>query len=616
MLHRAAPTVRRALSVALTAALGVLGLGAAAVPAQAAGAEQATFTGRGYGHGRGMGQYGALGYAVDAGWTHDRILAHYYGGTTLRADAGNPGIDVELTRLTGAHTYLSGAGLAVNGQPVGSGALSVRFLGDGRYQLWVAPDCGGGPARTWTPWGGPVGSGLTVTSSANQVTVCESAYARGYRGSVVVSWVSGTTYTFNRLAVEDYLRGVVPRESPATWGSLGGGRGLEALKAQAVAARSYALASRRPSGATTCDTTACQVYLGATEQANGSTTVKSLEHPLTDAAVSQTAGRVMRTSAGAIARTEFSSSTGGWTLGGSFPAVEDAGDATALNPHRSWTVQVGLAQVASALGTGAIASMRVSARTGLGPDGGRATSVQVTQTDGTTRTFTANAVRTALGLKSDWFSVSALSTAEVQKVVTALYVDILGRGPDPEGLATWTAIVLRDGDAGQVARGIVMSTERLHTFVAAEYRAALGREPEPGGLQFWTEYLQRGTTVPELQAFIYSSEEGFARHGRDLEAWAGAVYTGVLGREAGPAERAFWAAQAQARGRAEVVRAIAMSDEAGLRRLDRYYRQMLGRGPDPSGIGTFLPLMSGNGDIVLPVHLGSSGEYWARAQTR
>src|SRR5579885_309249 len=39
-------------------------------------------TGHGYGHGRGMGQYGALGYSLNAGWDWTQILDHYYGGTT------------------------------------------------------------------------------------------------------------------------------------------------------------------------------------------------------------------------------------------------------------------------------------------------------------------------------------------------------------------------------------------------------------------------------------------------------------------------------------------------------------------------------------------------------
>jgi hypothetical protein len=113
---------------------------------------------------------------------------------------------------------------------------------------------------------------------------------------------------------------VVPRESPASWADQGGGAGLNALKAQAVAARSYAWAeNRNPPLYKTCDTTACQVYGGA-----GLNGVR-IEDARTDKAIADTAGEV-RLLNGSVARTEFSSSTGGWTAGGTFPAVEDTGD--------------------------------------------------------------------------------------------------------------------------------------------------------------------------------------------------------------------------------------------------------------------------------------------------
>ncbi|GHS88217.1 hypothetical protein AGMMS50218_11690 [Actinomycetota bacterium] len=604
--------------VALALAAPVItAVGPGAGPAAAAGEGQVTIIGRGYGHGRGMGQYGALGYAVDRGWSYQQIVAYYYGGTTLQANAGNPGIDVELVNRTGADTAATGSNLTVNGVAVGATSVKLVPNGSGGFVPYVSSSVCGEGGGTWTQWGGALASGATIASAGSAtVTLCDSTMKRTYRGTLMAVWTQGTSYTFNRVATEDYLRGVVPRESPASWGDLGGGRGLEALKAQSVAARGYALSSSRPSGATTCDTTTCQVYLGYAEQPYGGS-VKLLEDGRTDNAIGQTSGQVMRTSGGAIARTEFSSSTGGWTAGGTFPAVEDLGDSTASNPNRTWSTTLGLPAVASALGTGPIASIKVTARNGLGADGGRATTVTVVTTAGASQTFSGSTVRSKLGLKSDWFTLSAVSSAEASKVVTALYADILGRQPDAGGLAMWTGLVMQDGGGGRVASGIVNSTERLHTFVTAEYRAALKRDPEPAGLDFWTQYLQNGTTVPELQAFIYSSDEGKNVLGRgDVGTWVDGVYAGILGRSAGASERAFWAGQVGAVGYAQVVRSIAKSDEAGMIRLNRYYGQMLGRSADPSGIGTFLPLMAGNGDIVLPVHLGSSPEYWNRAQTR
>jgi SpoIID/LytB domain protein len=594
-------------------ATGIAVVVAALVPATPAAAvdEPVTITGHGWGHGRGMGQYGALGYATTYGWRYSDIVGHYYGGTTLSGDAGNPLLSVELTRLTGTAPILTGAGLVVDGQGTGTGALRVLPSGGG-YQVQVAGGCGG----PWSDWGPVRAAGLTVQSADGLVIVCEPERASYYRGAIqVVTGTDGRQYTLNVLPAEDYLRGVVPRESPASWGSLP--NGLEALKAQAVAARSYALASARPtSGATTCDTTSCQVYLGYAEQAPYGS-YKPLEDSRTDTAIAQTAGQVMRQPGGAIARTEFSSSTGGWTAAGAFTAVEDLGDAVSSNPNHTWTVSTTLPAVAQALGTGPIRSIAVTGRNGLGAEGGRVTQVTVVPVSGAARTFTGNQVRTALGLKSDWFSISSVSVAASRSVVQALYQDVLGRQPDPAGLDYWTAVVTATGDASRVTAPIVSSRERLTAFVTQVYADALHRAPEAGGLEYWIGYLASGQGVSALQVSVFASPESLQVLGNGNERdWVGGMYQALLQRPAAPGEIDYWTGIAQQYGRGAAVVAIARSDEAGLRRLTGYYQQFLGRGLDPSGQASWLPLMAERGDFTLPALIGASPEYWARAQTR
>ena len=85
---------------------------------------------------------------------------------------------------------------------------------------------------------------------------------RTYRGAIEVFGNSRNTLTVvNELPVEEYLLGVVPNElSPTTFGQ------IEALKAQAVAARTYVqrhLGQSKNEGYDICATDACQVYLGA-----------------------------------------------------------------------------------------------------------------------------------------------------------------------------------------------------------------------------------------------------------------------------------------------------------------------------------------------------------------
>ena len=106
--------------------------------------------GRGWGHGRGMGQYGALGYAIDEGWTRDQILDHYYGGTV----AGNVGVQeigVRLLAHDGEATsvYVEDALLGLIGDgsdwmQVSDHAVRVDLLGsDDRWEVSVAPSCAG-----------------------------------------------------------------------------------------------------------------------------------------------------------------------------------------------------------------------------------------------------------------------------------------------------------------------------------------------------------------------------------------------------------------------------------------------------------------------------------------
>jgi stage II sporulation protein D len=121
-----------------------------------------------------------------------------------------------------------------------------------------------------------------------------------YRGTVIVRPTSrGTLHVVNHVSLEDYLKGVVPAEmGPRVYDE------VEALKAQAVAARSYAVRHRGSSAAEgydLCATPACQVYGGI-----------GAEHPLSTRAVEATAGEVLVWNE-TIADTLFTSTCGGET---------------------------------------------------------------------------------------------------------------------------------------------------------------------------------------------------------------------------------------------------------------------------------------------------------------
>lgn len=119
----------------------------------------------------------------------------------------------------------------------------------------------------------------------------------GYRGRFVLMVSKSSIRIINRLSVEDYLLGVLPAEMPASFHP-------EALKAQAVAARTYAIRAfgkHKSDGYDVCDSSNCQIYLGA----DG-------ERPSCSKAVLETAGMVLRNESGLFLPL-YSSDCGGKT---------------------------------------------------------------------------------------------------------------------------------------------------------------------------------------------------------------------------------------------------------------------------------------------------------------
>jgi SpoIID/LytB domain protein len=232
-----------------------------------------------------------------------------------------------------------------------------------------------------------------------------------YRGTVRAVDALGTIVTVNEVHVESMLRAIVAKEVSPSWADAGGGKGAAAVRAQAVAARSYALAgdTRWGSWASTCDSTTCQVYPGYGTRASGSSSITRVEDARTTAAVTVTAGQVRAFPNGSVARTEFAASSGGWTAGGLFPAVVDDGDDYAANTSHSWSITLTRAQVEAAFDQrqgkdmGTFSGFDTWRRTGQGDLGGRVTSVRARFAKGDV-TLTGEQLRMLLGLKSNWFA--------------------------------------------------------------------------------------------------------------------------------------------------------------------------------------------------------------------
>jgi stage II sporulation protein D len=401
--------------------LGVSGALLAAVPvAEATAATRLVIRGAGFGHGIGMSQYGAYGFAQQ-GRDHRAILRHYYTGTALGSLDQNPEVRV---LLQGGRRRVTIAGAAEVGGKLLDPArtYTARVGGSG---VLLRDDRGkdlfttAAPMRLEAPRAGALRlSGTSVPGVRDG----------RYRGALELRPAGRDLNVINAVNLEDYVRGVVSAESPPTWPA-------EALKAQAVAARTYAITtSKAGDGFDQFADVRSQVYKGALA-----------EFPSTDAAVAATRGQVV-TYGGRPVTTYFFSTSGGRTENvensfvGAEPkpwlkGVEDPFDR--LSPKHRWgPLRFTAAQVERRLGRltrGRFKRIEVTQR-GASP---RVVRALVVGTRGTTA-VTGPQLRRAFGLNDTWayFRTIATRTEKARRTPppATLPGDPSTGGASPDGL--------------------------------------------------------------------------------------------------------------------------------------------------------------------------------------
>ncbi|MGN6815245.1 MAG: SpoIID/LytB domain-containing protein, partial [Solirubrobacterales bacterium] len=218
--------------------------------------------GRGFGHGVGMSAYGAYGYA-NHGKGYRFILGHYYQGTSLGTLEKTRVVRV-LLGIEGGDVGFSGAssacGLKLNPQrsyEAHRNGSSVRLRSSGGKTL---ANCGG----------------KLRAAGAGRIAIAGYGTYRGALETVPTESQAGSLNVVNALAVDAYVKGVIPNESPPSWP-------MAELKAQAVASRSFALTAGV--GGNDFDLyadTRSQVYKGLES-----------EYPTSNEAAEQTRGQVV-----------------------------------------------------------------------------------------------------------------------------------------------------------------------------------------------------------------------------------------------------------------------------------------------------------------------------------
>jgi SpoIID/LytB domain protein len=334
-------------------------------------------TGHGFGHGVGMSQYGAYGYARH-GKGYAFILGHYYRGTTIGRLGGprivrvlldvSPG-DVEFSGATSACGKRLSTGRSYEAHRV---ARSVLLRSAGGKQL---ANCGY----------------RLRAAGPGQIVIAGKPY-RGALEVVPTDEDSRSLNAVNALPVDQYVKGVIPNESPPSWPQ-------GELRSQAVAARSFALTGAvGGNGFDLYDDTRSQVYEGL-----------SSETAATNEAAEATRGQVLMYG-GKIAETYFSACSGGHTesvqnvfSGPPIPylvGVPDPYDGAC--PLHTWKLEFSGPEISSRLGAyldGRLERVVVTKR-GVSP---RIVEAQLIGTAGTT-TARGEQLEVALGGYSTWMA--------------------------------------------------------------------------------------------------------------------------------------------------------------------------------------------------------------------
>jgi stage II sporulation protein D len=365
---------RRPIAFAL-ALLAALACACGALAASARAQVSWVVHGHGFGHGVGMSAYGAYGYALH-GKGYKFILGHYYPGTSLGTVEGTQVVRVLLETAAGDVTFTEATGACgVKLEPTRS--YEAHRFGD----VVVLRTAAGKPLKR-------CGGKLRAAGGAGIVDIGGTRY----RGALeVVPAGARRLNVVNALAVDAYVKGVIPNESPPSWP-------MAELKAQAVASRSFALtAGVDGDGFDLYADTRSQVYKGLES-----------EYTTSDDAAEQTKGQVLMYE-GKVAETLFSACSGGKTesmenvFGGAVPYLVGVPDPyDDLCPLHDWTLKFSGPQISAKLAgllDGRLKKVVIT-KTGYSP---RIVEARLVGTGGVT-TATGEQLEVALGGYSTWMT--------------------------------------------------------------------------------------------------------------------------------------------------------------------------------------------------------------------
>jgi SpoIID/LytB domain protein len=368
----------RLRATTLLAALATLLVVPAAAAPRANAAVNWIVHGHGFGHGVGMSAYGAYGYALH-GKNYRFILGHYYAGTALGTLPG-PRIVRVLLDIASGDVGFSGASSAC-----GEALEPSRSYEAHRVARSVVLRSSAGK---------PLANCGRKLRAAGAGTI-EIAGLGRYRGALEVVPTEESARSLNvvnALTLEQYVKGVIPNESPPSWP-------MAELQAQAVASRSFALTGTVDgNGFGLYSDTRSQVYKGLES-----------EYKSSDEAAESTRGQVLMYG-GKVAETLFSACSGGHTesiqnvFGGpAIPYLQGVPDPyDGECPLHEWTLRFSGPEISAKLGSLLDGKLKqvVITKTGASP---RIIEAKLVGTGGTT-TVSGEQLEVALGGYDTWMT--------------------------------------------------------------------------------------------------------------------------------------------------------------------------------------------------------------------
>ncbi|MGC9220822.1 MAG: SpoIID/LytB domain-containing protein [Solirubrobacteraceae bacterium] len=442
-------------------------------------------SGAGYGHGVGMSQYGAAGFALH-GYSYEQILSHYYSGTALAKT--NP--DQPVTVLLRMGTAVFRGASHIQGQP--HKHLNPRLTysvipEDEKLALATA-------GRTVGVFQAPV----SVRDTDGQpLTLADQG---SYDGALVFRPDGqGGVMTVNAVPLDAYVRGVVTTEMPSDWP-------LQALEAQAVAARTYALTAPPVSpDFELYNNTRSQMYRGVSAQT-----------PDGNTAVADTSGEIV-TYDGHPAITYFFASSGGHTesiqnVWRGFPAdpwlrgVADPYDNSFGNPYYRWVDSFTLAaaqRVLDGLYQGSLEGVQVT-RTGASP---RVVRALVVGTRGA-RSVSGTQLQQLFGTRSTYMTFTTLrAQGEQVRTTTTRRVDAGPVSPKPPALPTTTSTTT----SADPASTTVTATTSPATLTAPAATASRFNERPSGAARVakrvTVSFALRGSVYPAARGLTVTAQQ-------------------------------------------------------------------------------------------------------------